>query len=63
MNYKVSVARLVTGTFSLHDSENRIKKMLVGKQNPFFLANIKDSYYICDTKILAVSTGSGNSSN
>ena len=36
MNYKVSVARLVTGTFSLHDSENRIKKMLVGKQNPFF---------------------------
>ena len=36
MNYKVSVARLVTGTFSLHDSENRMKKMLVGKQNPFF---------------------------
>lgn len=37
--------------------------MLVGKQNPFFLAILRDSYYICDTKILAVSTGSGNSSN
>lgn len=37
--------------------------MLVGKQIPFFLVSLIDSYYICDTKILAVSTGSGNSSN
>lgn len=41
-----------------------VKKMLVGRQIPFFfLVSLIDSYYICDTKILAVSTGSGNSSN
>ncbi|WP_212123143.1 hypothetical protein, partial [Bacteroides pyogenes] len=28
----------------------------------FLFAILEDSYYICDVKILAVSTGSGNSS-
>ena len=53
-----AIVLLVIGVgYNFYQSHSEANKIL------FFPVSFMYSYYICDTKILAVSTGSGNSSN